>query len=59
MSVIDTATDKLVENIEVGKNPHGVAVTPDGKLILVGVYDTDTVALIDTETQESSGRRAR
>jgi YVTN family beta-propeller protein len=55
VSVIDTATDKLVQNIEVGKNPHGVAVTPNGKLIMVGVYDTDTVALIDTETKKVVG----
>ena len=38
-----------------GKNPHGVAVTPNGKLIMVGVYDTDTVALIDTETKKVVG----
>ncbi len=55
VSVIDTATDKLVENIEVGKNPHGVAVTPDGKYVLVGVYDTDSVAFIDTATRKVIG----
>jgi YVTN family beta-propeller protein len=55
VSVIDTATDKLVQNIEVGKNPHGVAATPDGKLVLVGVYDTDSVAIIDTQARKVVG----
>ena len=35
-----------------GKNPHGVAVTPDGKFVLVGVYDTDSVAFIDTAARK-------
>jgi YVTN family beta-propeller protein len=39
----------------VGKNPHGVAVTRDGKYVLVGVYDADSVAVIDTAARKVIG----
>jgi YVTN family beta-propeller protein len=48
MSVIDTASDSVAQTIEVGPSPHGVALVPDGKTVLVGVYGADKVAFVDT-----------
>jgi YVTN family beta-propeller protein len=39
-----------VTNIEVGNNPTGVAVTPDGKLVYITNSDDNTVSVIDTAT---------
>jgi YVTN family beta-propeller protein len=35
VSVIDTATNIVAATVNVGPNPHGVAVTPDGKKVYV------------------------
>jgi YVTN family beta-propeller protein len=51
VSVIDATADRVTRKIEVGKTPHGLAMTPDGKLLLVGVYGEDRVAFVDTATQ--------
>jgi YVTN family beta-propeller protein len=51
MSVIDTASDRVVQTIEVGPTPHGIALVPDGKTILVGVYGADKVAFVDTASR--------
>jgi YVTN family beta-propeller protein len=53
--VIDTSTDRVVRDIEVGKAPHGLALTPDGKLAAVTVYGGDAVAVIDTARNEVIG----
>jgi YVTN family beta-propeller protein len=52
VSVIDTQTDKIVRSIEVGPNPHGLAIAPDGRQILVGAYGTNQVLLVDTRTDQ-------
>jgi DNA-binding beta-propeller fold protein YncE len=49
VSVIDTATDRVTRTIEVGQEPHGLALTPDGRVLLVAVNGADRVALIDTD----------
>jgi YVTN family beta-propeller protein len=51
LSVIDTATDRVTRTIEVGKAPHGVALTPHGRWLLVAVNGEDRIAFIDTGTQ--------
>ncbi len=51
LNVIDTASDKVTGTIEVGKAPHGLALTPDGRLLLAAINGEDKVALIDTHTQ--------
>jgi YVTN family beta-propeller protein len=51
VDVIDTATDKVVKTINVGKAPNGVALTPDDRLLVVTVYGEDRIAFIDTSTQ--------
>jgi len=48
VSVIDTATDTVVKAIEVGKSPHGLAMTPDRKILLAAVFGAGQVAFIDT-----------
>jgi len=48
---IDTSTDKLVANIEVGKDLRSVAITPDGRFGLVA-YGKKSVAVIDVEQEE-------
>jgi YVTN family beta-propeller protein len=52
VSVIDTQTDKIVRSIEVGPNPHGLAISPDGRQVLVGAFGTNQVLLIDTSTDQ-------
>ena len=51
LNVIDTATDKVVKTINVGKAPNGIALTPDNKLLLVTVYGENRLAFVDTSTQ--------
>jgi YVTN family beta-propeller protein len=50
VSVIDTATDTVVTTINVGANPNGVAVTPDGSRVYVTNQGGDSVSVIDTAT---------
>jgi YVTN family beta-propeller protein len=35
VSVIDTATNKVIANVLVGESPYGFAVTPDGAKVCV------------------------
>jgi YVTN family beta-propeller protein len=55
VSVIDTAGDRVVPTLEVGHTPHGLALSPDGRLLLVAVYGDDRVAVIDTATGREVG----
>ena len=59
VSVIATATNSLVDTdparagvdpIQVGRSPIGVVVTPDGRRVYVANGDSDSVSVIDTET---------
>ncbi len=47
VSVIDTATNKVIAIIPVGSSPKGVAVTLDGKKVYVTNIFSGTVSLID------------
>jgi YVTN family beta-propeller protein len=41
VSVINTTTNKVTATVDVGINPEGVAVTPDGKKVYVtNAYNT-------------------
>jgi YVTN family beta-propeller protein len=55
LSVIDTTADRVERAIEVGRVPNGVALTPDGKLLLVAVFGDDRIAFLDTGTQAIVG----
>ena len=48
VSVIDTATLKVVANVGVGVMPMGVAVNPAGTRVYVANVDSNTVSVIDT-----------
>jgi YVTN family beta-propeller protein len=50
VSVIDTGSDRLVATIEVGANPHGLAVSGDGRRVLVLGWGTNRALVIDTAT---------
>jgi YVTN family beta-propeller protein len=50
VSVIDTATNRVLTNISVGTGPYGIAVSPDGTHAYVSNSSSHTVSLIDTET---------
>ena len=58
VSVIDTASDKIVASIEVGANPHGLAMSPDGKRVLVAGYGSSRALVIDTATDRVLGEIA-
>jgi YVTN family beta-propeller protein len=55
VSVIDTATNKVVATVPVGNSPNGVAVTPDGKHAYVTNGADNTVSVIDTATNKVVG----
>jgi YVTN family beta-propeller protein len=50
VSVIDTATYKVVATIQVGQYPAGVAVTPNGAFAYVANFNSNSVSVIDTAT---------
>jgi YVTN family beta-propeller protein len=50
VSVIDTATNRVLTNIPVARFPSGIAVSPDGTRVYVSNSYSKTVAVIDTAT---------
>jgi len=46
--VIDTATNKVTATVEVGINPLGVAINPEGTRVYVMNQDNGTLSVIDT-----------
>jgi YVTN family beta-propeller protein len=55
VSVIDLAARKVVREIEVGRHPHGLGVSPDRRRLYVSVEDADAVRLVDTRTDAVTG----
>jgi YVTN family beta-propeller protein len=51
ISVIKTASNKVIATITVGKFPAGVAFTPDGSRAYVTNRGDNTVSVIDTKTR--------
>ena len=47
VSVIDTDKLEVVKTIKVGQRPRGIAMTKDGKSVIVAVGDDDTIQVID------------
>ncbi len=52
VNVIDTANNTLADTISVGSLPTGLAVSPDGTRVYVGISDSKTVVVIDTASNE-------
>ena len=48
VSVIDVSTNAVVDTVDVGSQPTGVAVTPDGDFVYVANGGTTTVFVIQT-----------
>ncbi|WP_143694752.1 PxKF domain-containing protein [Variovorax sp. JS1663] len=52
VAVIDTATNKVVAYVPVGKSPHGVVVAPNGAHAYIGNVNSDTVSVISGATHK-------
>src|SRR5207245_2235300 len=55
VSVVDTVTDRVVRSIDVGANPHGLAVSGDGSRVLVSGWGSNRALVIDTGTDRVIG----
>lgn len=52
VTVIDTATGTVVATVPVSTGPHGMAITPDGRIAYVSGDGASTVTAIDTATDK-------
>lgn len=50
ISIVDIPTMKEIKRIPVGLRPYGVAVSNDGKTVVVGVEDEEKVKFLDSGT---------
>jgi YVTN family beta-propeller protein len=55
VSVIDTATDKVVRDIPAGKKPRGMALSKDGKHLYVSDQPKNVLDVIDVDKGEIVG----
>ena len=55
VAVIDPATNQVVSTILVGRDPHGLAFSPDGSTLYVGNNGSGTVSVVDVATLAVSG----
>jgi YVTN family beta-propeller protein len=51
LDIIDTDTKRIVARVPVGVDPVCVTVRPDGREVWVSNYISDTVSVIDSDTQ--------
>ena len=52
LTAIDIADKKVVAEVEVGVEPEGVGVSPDGKTVVVTSETTNMAHFIDTDSYE-------
>jgi YVTN family beta-propeller protein len=52
---IDLKHDKLLALLDVGKTPVDLALKPDGGELIVCNFDSDSISIIETPTDEVSG----
>ena len=52
VSVIDAATDSVLQTVPVGERPWGLAVTPDGRKLYTANGPSNDVTVMDTETMK-------
>jgi len=55
VSLIDCATNTVIEVIPVGALPFRIAVAPNGNFVYVGNFDDNTISAIDTLTNNVIG----
>lgn len=48
--MIDTGTNQILQSVEVGGRPWGVAISPDGKNIFTANGPEQDVAMVDAAT---------
>lgn len=58
ISVINTTTWTVGATIQVPANPHGIALSPDGRFVYAACVNGGAVAIIDTQTQLLAGQIA-
>ena len=56
VSVVDAATLRVSRSIAVGSRPWGVALSPDGALLVTADGMSDQITIIDTATLAVAGR---
>jgi YVTN family beta-propeller protein len=52
VSVLDTASDKIVATIPVAQGPHGMAMSRDGRTVFVTGDGSSSMSVIDTATDK-------
>ncbi len=52
ISVVDLKTGNSLAEIEVGQQPGAMALSPDGRHLVVANADADTLSVIDTQTRK-------
>jgi YVTN family beta-propeller protein len=55
VAVLDTATNHVIKTIPVPAGPHGMVITPDGRLVYLSSDGASTVSVIDTTTDTVTG----
>jgi YVTN family beta-propeller protein len=55
ISVVDTDKMETVATIKTGQRPRGIAVTPDGKFVVVALGDDDTIQMFDAKSFGDAG----
>ena len=56
VSVIDTATDKVVKTLKFGQKPRGIAVAPDGKRLYLSDQTANALVVVDLEADKQVAR---
>ena len=52
ITVIDTATNSVIDTIKVAPNPHWVDISADGKTLYAANHESNLVSVIDTATDK-------
>ena len=55
MASIDLQSEKLLALLDVGKTPVNLALKPDGGELVVTNFDSDSISIIETSTNEVAG----
>ena len=56
ISVIDTHSYEVLDNIKVGTRPWGIAISPDGKFLFSANGPSNDVSVVDLKTNKEMSR---